>query len=114
MFIPWNMIEISEATKILFNTAAHDNSKIKKDLEKAGKDVEDPWFMKFALLAYAYGGYTPKLTQDPGVIYSKTLTRQQAADIIYTTILNAGIETKGKLSELKQQLTTMNEPLEVL
>lgn len=114
LFVPWNMIEISEATKILFNTAAHDNAKIKKDLEKASKDAEDPWFMRFALLAYAYGGYTPKLDQDPGVIYSKTLTRQQAADIIYTTILNAGIETKGKLSELKQQLTTMQEPVEVL
>ncbi|MGE3340859.1 MAG: collagen binding domain-containing protein [Candidatus Altimarinota bacterium] len=105
LFVPWNNIEISEAAKILFNTASHDNAKIGKDLEKAMKDVgKEPWFMRYALLAYAYGGYTPKVDKDMGLIYSQKLTRQQAADMIYTTILNAGIEPKGKLSQLKQQL----------
>jgi hypothetical protein len=109
LFIPWNNIEISEAAKILFNTASHDNVKIAKDLEKATQDVKEPWFMRFALLAYAYGGFTPNLDQEPGLIYSKTLTRQQAADMIYTTILNAGIQPKGKLSQLKQEATSLHE-----
>lgn len=113
LFIPWNDIEVSEAVKILFNTARHDNKKIAADLDQAVIDAgSEPWFMRFALLAYAYGGYTPVLDKDPGMIYSQKLNRQQAADIIYTTILNAGLETKGKLSALKQELMDLQESVQ--
>ena len=114
LYIPWNNIEISEAAKILFNTARHDNQKIKNDLEQASKDVgESPWFMKFAALTYKYGGFTPDLTkEDPGIIYSRELTRQQAADMIYTTIQNAGIETKSHVSAYKENLRKVQEEIE--
>lgn len=115
LFVPWNDIEISEAVKILFNVARHDNSKIQRDLDVAAADVgaDAPWFMKFAALAYKYGGYTPNLEgKDPGTIYSKQLSRQQAADVIYTTIQNAGIEPKSHVSDLKVELNSVQKEIE--
>ena len=109
-YIPWNEIEISEAVKILLNTARHDNRKVSEDLAAAEKDVgNDPWFMKYALLCYAYGGFTPVMDKDPGLIYSRKLSRQEAADIIFTTILNAGVQAKSKLSALKSDIAQIKK-----
>ncbi len=115
LFVPWGDIEISEAVKILFNTARHDNEKIQSDLSEAEADVgeDSAWFMKFAALAYKYGGYTPDMNgTDPGDIYSKKLSRQQAANIIYTTIQNAGIQPKSHVSALKEDLIKVQEEIE--
>jgi hypothetical protein len=114
LFVPWNDIEISEAVKILFNTARHDNEKIQQDLVDSAAAVgEDAaWFMKFAALAFKYGGYTPNLeSRDPGDVYSKKLTRQKASDIIYTTIQNAGIQPKSHVSALKEELIEVQEEI---
>jgi hypothetical protein len=114
-FVPWNTVRMSEALKIIFNTASDTNAKIMEDLKAARLEVRrtfleqyaNAWFMPYAFLADQYGAVFFEPNQDPGDQYSEELTRQKAADLVYAIIQNAGIEPKSKLSKLKQQLTLL-------
>ncbi|MDF2379436.1 MAG: S-layer homology domain-containing protein [Candidatus Gracilibacteria bacterium] len=108
-FIPWNNIERSEAFKILINTAARDNSKIRSDLDLAKNENDrGPWFAAFDQVVNMYGGFKTAKSVNPGITLSKKMSRQEAADVIYTTIRNAGIDAKSQLAQLKQALAQID------
>lgn len=114
-FMPAKTIEMSEALKILFNAASHDNEKVRKDLTeakiKAGKNAV--WYKPYADLARKFKGFEPKLDRALGLIYNQTLSRQRAADLIYTIIQNAGIvgnpSRTARLSNLKKKLVELQK-----
>ncbi|GEM_PF-3740878 len=115
-FVPSKTIEVGEALKILFNAAGRDNVGIKADLEQEKLDEHSVWFQPYAELARKYHGFEPEAESDDGMVYSQTLTRGWAADLLVTIIENASIEPKSgsRISELKKALARMSESRQAL
>ncbi|MDZ4216899.1 MAG: S-layer homology domain-containing protein [Candidatus Gracilibacteria bacterium] len=105
-FIPWQPVELSESFKMIVNTAASQNEKIKQDYNEvlSGLPENSSWFAGYDELINAYGGFVTPDDVDPGITLSKHMTRQHGADLMYTIIMNAGIQPESKLSELKEEL----------
>lgn len=98
-FAPGKSIMLSEALKITLNAASRKNEQVKADLRQARQEVKrefleeyaHEWYMPYALLADDYGIVQIDSEKHPGDQYSEKLTRQKAADLIYSVIEKASI-----------------------